>query len=105
MELRGPVSRPRFGFQFNENTAYFFDIFVLPNQVFVTQQVAESEPIGLSFGLTASVERAILGPQLLGRIAGHPEGFLIDHFGFAPEERFANRIRTGNANPIRTENV
>ena len=55
----------------------------------VAQNVAKAELAGFALGLGASVEWAVLGSELLGRVTRHPEGFLVDHCHFAPEEIFA----------------
>ena len=65
--------------QLDEDAANFLDLLVLVEHVFVAEQVAESQFAGFSFGFGARVERAILRPQLLGRVASHPEGFFVVH--------------------------
>src|SRR6267154_3642535 len=54
------------GRQLNKDAADFLDVFVIANDVFVAQQVAEGQFSGFAFGLGASVKGAILGPHLFG---------------------------------------
>jgi hypothetical protein len=65
--------------QFQENAAYFFDLFVGTQNVFVTQQVSKAEFAGFDFRFLAGVERPIFGSQLLGRVASHPESIFVSH--------------------------
>src|SRR5215469_18749246 len=73
--------------QFDEDTAYFFDFLVGAKQVLVTQQVAETKFPRFGFRLSSVMERAILGPQLFGGVARHPEGFFVGHCWFRPGSR------------------
>ena len=52
--------------QFDENAAYLFNIFVVSNYVFVTQEIAEAKLAGLVLGLRPGVKRSIFGPELFG---------------------------------------
>ncbi len=63
------------------------NLFVLAEHVLVAQQVAEAQFLGLELRLGASVKRAILGPQLLGGVTCHPEGFFVGHCWFRPGVR------------------
>src|SRR5207244_7149571 len=94
MKFQTDARRCRIRLEFDEDAAYFFDIFVFANEMFVAQKISEAEFTSLPFGLRASVEWAVLSPQLLGRVAGHPKGFFIDHCRFAPGEFFASSAIT-----------
>src|ERR1039458_9969300 len=65
--------------QFDEDTAHFFDLFVGTQNVLVAQQVSRTEFAGFAFRLLPGVERTVFGPQLLGRVAGHPKNVLVEH--------------------------
>src|SRR5947207_355941 len=65
--------------KFDKNAAHFFDLFAWAQDVLVAKQVSEAEFAGFGFGFGAGVERAVLGAELLGRVAGHPESFFISH--------------------------
>ena len=71
--------------KFDEDAADFLDIFIFSNHVFVSKDIAKAEFAGFPLGFRASVERAILGPQLLGRVAGHPKGLFVEH-SVSPQE-------------------
>ena len=73
--------------QFDEDAPNFLDLFVLPKDVFVAQEIPEAEFLGLVLGLCASVKRSVLRPQLFGGVTCHPEGFFVRHYGFAPGSR------------------
>ena len=86
--------------QLDEDAPDFLYIFILPNDMFVAQEISEPELPGLPLRLRPSLKGAKLGPQLLGRITRHPEGFFMDH-PLRPRRNFANRSaapKTGNAN-------
>src|ERR1700693_2505913 len=59
--------------------------------MFVTEKIAKAQFSSLSFGFDAGVERPIVGPQLIGGVASHPESFLVSHclprLGHDPETR------------------
>jgi hypothetical protein len=65
--------------QFEKNAAHFFDLFVRTNDVLVAQQVSKAEFAGFDFRFFAGVERPVLGSQLLGRVARHPENVFVSH--------------------------
>jgi len=72
--------------QLHENTPHFLDLLIHAEQMLVTQQVSESQLPGLNLGLRPRVKGTVLGPQLLGGIASHPENFGVCHLlGFARE--------------------
>ena len=83
----GPdLSRAR---QFHEDAPNLFDFLVHSKNVFVAEQVSETEFLGLKFGFDPGVEGAVLGPQLIGGIARHPESFFVRHRRFRPGPRTA----------------
>ncbi len=46
----------------------------------LAQRVWKVTPdFGVRFGFGAGVEGAVLGAELLGRVAGHPESFFVSH--------------------------
>src|SRR5437660_5219265 len=94
MQFQAKVRHCRIRLEFDEDAAYFFDVFVFANEMFVAQQISEAELAGFPFGLRASVEWAVLSPQLLGRVAGHPKSYLINHCRFAPGEFFGSSAKT-----------
>jgi hypothetical protein len=65
--------------QFDEDAADFLNLLVFVEHVFVAEQVTEPQLAGFGFGFGAGMERAIFRPQLLGRVASHPEGFFVIH--------------------------
>src|SRR5450759_945819 len=65
--------------QFEEDAAHFFNLFVGTQNVLVAQQVSKAEFAGFDFRFLPGVERPVFGPQLLGRVAGHPENVLVSH--------------------------
>jgi len=73
--------------QFDENAANLLNFLVRTQHMLITQQVTETEFPRLNLRLGTSVERAILGPQLFGRVARHPEDFFVGHRWFRPESR------------------
>src|SRR5712692_5132444 len=77
--------------EFDEDAAHFLDIFICSDHVFVAQNVAKAQLASFPLGFCASVERAILGAQLLGRVTGHPKRFLVDHSA-SPQENFAPTV-------------
>ena len=78
--------------QLDENAADFLNLLVLIKHVLIAEQVTESQLAGFGFRLGTGVERAILRPQLLGRIAGHPEGFFVVHS--CPAHGLRSRLET-----------
>src|SRR5689334_680155 len=66
--------------QFDKDTAHLFDFLVRPNQMFVTEKVTKTQFPSFSLRLDASVEGPKLSSQLVGRVASHPERFLVSHF-------------------------
>ena len=62
-------------------SSYFF---VCAQKVLVTQKVSKTKLASFGFGLDASVERAVLRPQLFGRVTRHPESFFERHRWFRP---------------------
>jgi hypothetical protein len=70
--------------QFEEDAAHFFDLFVGTQNVLVAQQVSKTEFAGFAFRLLPGVERTVFGPQLLGRVAGHPKNVLVEHTYLSP---------------------
>jgi hypothetical protein len=81
--------------QLDEDAPDFLYIFILPNDMFVAQEISEPELPGLPLRLRPSLKGAKLGPQLLGRITRHPEGFFMDH-PLRPRRNFTNRPRPKN---------
>src|SRR5579863_432415 len=81
----------RVGLKFDEDAADFLDVFVLADHVFVAEDEAKAEFAGFALGLGASVERTVLGAQLLSRVAGHPKGFFVEHSG-PPQENLAPKV-------------
>src|SRR5579864_4441292 len=82
--------------QLDENAADLLDFFVRTQHMLITQQVTETEFPRLNLRLGTGVEGAILGPQLFGRVARHPEDFFVGHRWFRPESResrLAARVR------------
>jgi hypothetical protein len=75
----------------DEDAADFLDVFIFSNQVFVAEDVAKAEFTGFALGFRAGVKRAVLSAQLLGRIAGHPKRFFVDH-QFRPRRNFAPKV-------------
>ena len=69
--------------QLEEDAADFFDFLVRPNHVFVPQQVSEPQFAGFGLGLDARVEWPIFGPQLICRVASHPESLFVSHASLA----------------------
>ena len=67
------------GSKFDKDAAHLFNVLVLADEMFVAKQVIEAQFPGLALGLSAGVERAIFGAQLLGGIAGHPKSFFVGH--------------------------
>jgi hypothetical protein len=70
--------------QFDEDAADFFDLLVFVEKVFVAKQIAKAKFFGFGFGFGAGMERAILGAQLFGGVARHPEDFFVGHRRFRP---------------------
>src|SRR5208282_868434 len=70
--------------QFEEDAAHFFDLLVRTQNVLVAQQVSKAEFTGFAFRLLPGVERTVFGPQLLGRVAGHPKNVLVEHTYLSP---------------------
>src|SRR5580704_13439754 len=90
--------------QLDENAANLLNFLVHPQNVLITQQVTETEFPRLHLRLGTSVEGAILGPQLFGRVARHPEDFFVGHRWFRPgsrESRLADRARTWEIATVR----
>ena len=52
--------------QFQEYAVHFFDLARVANQVFIPQQVSETQIAGFLFGFLTGMKRTVLGPQLLG---------------------------------------
>src|ERR1700728_4905813 len=75
--------------QLDEDTSYLLYLFVLAENVLIAQQVAETELLGLDFGLGARVKRTVLRPQLLGGVTCHPENLFVRHRSFSPRGREA----------------
>src|SRR5262245_4897528 len=73
--------------EFYENAADFLYVVVLANHVLVAQDIAKAQVAGFTLGFGAGVKRPIFGPQLLGRITGHPKRLLVDHSA-SPRENF-----------------
>src|ERR1700688_604037 len=65
--------------QFDKDAAHLFDLFFRAQDVLVAQQESETQFARLDLGFLAGVERPIFGPQLLGRVAGHPENIFVRH--------------------------
>lgn len=55
-----------FRLQFDEDATYLLNVVLVPDHMFVTQQVTKAQFTSLVLGLSPSVEWAILGPQLFG---------------------------------------
>src|ERR1700739_736681 len=66
-------------FQLQKDAPHFLDFFVLIEQMLIPQQVGEAQFAGLRFGLDAGMKWAVLRPQLLSRVASHPERFFVVH--------------------------
>ena len=60
--LRDVAPLGRLGLQFDEDAAYFLNIFFLPDHMFVTQQVTKAQLEGFLLGFRAGVKWTILGP-------------------------------------------
>jgi hypothetical protein len=65
--------------QFDENTAHLLDVLAVADDVFVSQEVAETQSTGFLLRLAARVKRAEFGAQLFGRIACHPKNLFVCH--------------------------
>ena len=52
--------------QFDENAADLFNIFVVSDYMFVTQEIGEPQLASLVLGLRPGVKRSIFGPELFG---------------------------------------
>ena len=70
--------------KFDENASDLFDLFISPQDVLISQQVAESQFLGLCLGLGSGVKWTILRPQLLGGVTRHPERLFVGHCSFRP---------------------
>ncbi len=79
VEFAGDVRQGKLLLEFNEDAAHLFDVFVFPDHVLVAQDVPKAKFVGLTLGFGSSVEWAVLGTQLLGRVTRHPKGFFVDH--------------------------
>lgn len=83
--------------EFDEDAADFFDLIVWAEKMLVAEEVSETQLSGFEFRLGTGMEGSVLGPQLLGRIARHPEGFFVRHRWFRP----GMRSRLVAAEPLR----
>jgi hypothetical protein len=63
--------------QFEKDAANFANLLAVIEDMFVAEQVTKSQLAGFSFSLDTGVKRAIFRPQLLGRVASHPESFYV----------------------------
>src|SRR5438067_11310121 len=88
VELAGNVWQGKLLLKLDEDAAHLFDILVLPDHVFVAQDEAKTQLVGLALGFGPGVEWAVLGTQLLGRVTRHPKGFLVDHSA-SPRKNFS----------------
>jgi len=77
--LRGSRFELHLEREFEEYAAYFFQFIVRTKNVLVAEQVSKSEFAGFDLGFFAGVEGPVFGPQLLHRIAGHPENIFVSH--------------------------
>jgi hypothetical protein len=68
-----------FGRKLNEDATHFLNVLVFSDQVFVTQEVSETQFPGLALSLGAGVKRPIFGTQLLSRVACHPKSLFVSH--------------------------
>src|SRR5579864_8689995 len=59
--------------QLNKDAPDLFDFLVGADQVLITQKISEAQLSSLRLSLGARVERPVFGPQLIGRVASHPE--------------------------------
>lgn len=73
--------------QFDENAADLLDFLVRTQNVLIAQQVTETELPRLNLRLGTGMEGAILGSQLFGGVARHPEDFFVGHRWFRPGSR------------------
>jgi hypothetical protein len=79
---------PGSGFaQLDENTPDFLDLFVGTYNVLVPQYITKAEFLGFDLGLRSGEKGAVLGPDLLGGVARHPESFFVSHRWFRPGSR------------------
>lgn len=74
-------------FKFDEDAADFLDLIVGAEKMLVAEEISEAELSGFEFRLGAGVEGSVLGPQLLGRVARHPESLFVGHRWFRPGMR------------------
>jgi hypothetical protein len=70
--------------QLDEDAAYFLNVFLGVDDVFVAQQKAESQLTGFDFGLGAGLEGSVFGPQLFDGVTSHPKAFFSGHFLLLP---------------------
>jgi len=67
VQLLGDITWPGLlGLQFDEDAAHLLNVVLVPDHMFVTQQVTKAQFASLMLGLGPGVERAIFGPQLFG---------------------------------------
>lgn len=65
--------------QLDEYAADFLDVIICIYQMFVAQEVSETQLVGFGLSFGAGVKGSIFGSQLLGRVTSHPESFFMRH--------------------------
>src|SRR5208283_2568679 len=78
-DLNGLIRHGKRARQLDEDAAHFLNFFVFAQHVLVTQQIAEAQLLGLALCFGASMKRAILRAQLLGRVTRHPKRLFVGH--------------------------
>src|SRR5579864_8446099 len=59
--------------QLNKDAPDLLDFLVGADQMFIAQEISKAQLSSLRLSLGARVERPVFGPQLIGRVASHPE--------------------------------
>src|SRR5580700_7355482 len=65
--------------QLHKHAAHFLNLVVLAHNMLVAQQVSKPQLPRLGLGFRPRMERSVLSPKLLCRVAGHPENVFVFH--------------------------
>jgi hypothetical protein len=79
LDAVGRGGRPHCGAEFDKDRADVFNLILFAENVFITQEVTQTQAARRNFGFGTGREGPVFGARALGGVACHPEGFIQGH--------------------------